>query len=454
MHLTTRWLSCRQSPCLPGVYDTPHRGEVLQWGHDDGVRGVPHPQIRYQGQVRTGRLQCRRWGRIRTIHPEQLRRWLHRSVSLSNRVRSSSPLGGSICAYHLLPFSSGFPPLDRANKSHSRIWADLLFLCSSLIGVELLMEAIKKSGYEKEVKIGMDVAASEFLLPSGKHCYQSASKLWVNITLLIIDVTPGPFLRSTIVINITLLDSLTPTLKASTILTSRLPTMTALCPTLAPRLSKSTRICVRSILLSPSKTLSTRMTGRTTLPSPRPSEPKYRSSVSSGDRFRIGSTLCFLNVAQHLNLSKNVWWICLHSWITFFPHVHLLCFFLRFITITSGDDLLVTNVSRITEAQAKKACNALLLKVNQIGSVTESIDAVKMAKRNGWGVMTSHRSGETEDNYIADLAVGLCTGQIKTGAPCRSERLAKYNQLLRIEEELGASAKYAGLDFRKPSWMA
>lgn len=111
-------------------------------------------------------------------------------------------------------------------------------------------------------------------------------------------------------------------------------------------------------------------------------------------------------------------------------------------------------MSRIAQAQEKKACNALLLKVNQIGSVTESIDAVKMAKRNGWGVMTSHRSGETEDNYIADLAVGLCTGQIKTGAPCRSERLAKYNQLLRIEEELGNSAKYAGHNFRKPSWMA
>jgi len=119
-----------------------------------------------------------------------------------------------------------------------------------------------------------------------------------------------------------------------------------------------------------------------------------------------------------------------------------------------GDDLLVTNVKRIEEASGKKACNALLLKVNQIGSVTESINAVKMAKRNGWGVMTSHRSGETEDNYIADLAVGLCTGQIKTGAPCRSERLAKYNQLLRIEEELGVKAKYAGTTFRKPVWMA
>jgi len=119
-----------------------------------------------------------------------------------------------------------------------------------------------------------------------------------------------------------------------------------------------------------------------------------------------------------------------------------------------GDDLLVTNVTRIQEATERKACNALLLKVNQIGSVTESINAVKLAKQHGWGVMTSHRSGETEDNYIADLAVGLCTGQIKTGAPCRSERLAKYNQLLRIEEELGANAKYAGNTFRAPAWMA
>ena len=119
-----------------------------------------------------------------------------------------------------------------------------------------------------------------------------------------------------------------------------------------------------------------------------------------------------------------------------------------------GDDLTVTNPIRIDKAAKMGACNALLLKVNQIGSVTESINAVKLAKQNGWGVMTSHRSGETEDNYIADLAVGLCTGQIKTGAPCRSERLAKYNQLLRIEAELGSNAKYAGETFRKPSWMA
>ena len=99
-----------------------------------------------------------------------------------------------------------------------------------------------------------------------------------------------------------------------------------------------------------------------------------------------------------------------------------------------GDDLTVTNPTKISRAVEDKAANALLLKVNQIGSVTEAIQAVKDAKAAGWGVMTSHRSGETEDTYIADLAVGLCTGQIKTGAPCRSERLAKYNQLLRIEE--------------------
>lgn len=116
-----------------------------------------------------------------------------------------------------------------------------------------------------------------------------------------------------------------------------------------------------------------------------------------------------------------------------------------------GDDLTVTNPKRIQTAIDKKACNCLLLKVNQIGSVTESIDAHLLAKKNGWGTMVSHRSGETEDTFIADLAVGLSAGQIKTGAPCRSERLAKYNQILRIEEELGSAAKYAGKNFRHPS---
>jgi enolase len=115
-----------------------------------------------------------------------------------------------------------------------------------------------------------------------------------------------------------------------------------------------------------------------------------------------------------------------------------------------GDDLLVTNPKRVKEAIEKKTCNSLLLKVNQIGSVTEAIEACVMSQKAGWSVMVSHRSGETEDTFIADLVVGLCTGQIKTGAPCRSERLAKYNQLLRIEEELGSRAKYAGVNFRNP----
>lgn len=115
-----------------------------------------------------------------------------------------------------------------------------------------------------------------------------------------------------------------------------------------------------------------------------------------------------------------------------------------------GDDLLVTNPKRIKKAIEEKSCNALLLKVNQIGSVTESIEACLLAQKAGWGVMVSHRSGETEDSFIADLVVGLGTGQIKTGAPCRSERLAKYNQLLRIEEELGKDAKFAGTSYQHP----
>ncbi len=110
-----------------------------------------------------------------------------------------------------------------------------------------------------------------------------------------------------------------------------------------------------------------------------------------------------------------------------------------------GDDLLVTNVERIRRAIREGSCNALLCKVNQIGTLTEAIAAVQTAQRAGWGVVVSHRSGETEDATIADLAVALNVGQIKTGAPCRSERIAKYNQLLRIEEELGDQARYAGV---------
>ena len=117
-----------------------------------------------------------------------------------------------------------------------------------------------------------------------------------------------------------------------------------------------------------------------------------------------------------------------------------------------GDDLLVTNPKRVQMGIDKKLCNALLLKVNQIGSVTESIEASNMSQKAGWGVMVSHRSGETEDNFIGDLVCGLGTGEIKSGAPCRSDRLAKYNQILRIEEALGSKAIFAGKNFRSPKF--
>ncbi|OGO31985.1 MAG: phosphopyruvate hydratase [Chloroflexi bacterium RBG_16_54_11] len=114
-----------------------------------------------------------------------------------------------------------------------------------------------------------------------------------------------------------------------------------------------------------------------------------------------------------------------------------------------GDDLLVTNPERVRRAIREKAANALLVKLNQIGTLTETIEAVETCHRAGWRAVTSHRSGETEDTTIADLAVALNMGQIKTGAPARSDRVAKYNQLLRIEEELGETAKYAGWDALK-----
>jgi enolase len=109
-----------------------------------------------------------------------------------------------------------------------------------------------------------------------------------------------------------------------------------------------------------------------------------------------------------------------------------------------GDDLYTTNVKRLSRGIELKASNSILIKPNQIGTLTETIDAIRMAQQAGWTAMVSHRSGETEDTTIADLTVGLNTGQIKAGAPCRSERTAKYNRLLRIEEELGKTAEYAG----------
>jgi len=110
-----------------------------------------------------------------------------------------------------------------------------------------------------------------------------------------------------------------------------------------------------------------------------------------------------------------------------------------------GDDLYVTNVDRLSKGISLKASNSILIKPNQIGTLTETIEAIKMAQQAGWTAVVSHRSGETEDTSIADLAVGLNTGLIKAGAPCRSERTAKYNRLLRIEDELGENARFAGM---------
>ena len=109
-----------------------------------------------------------------------------------------------------------------------------------------------------------------------------------------------------------------------------------------------------------------------------------------------------------------------------------------------GDDLLVTNASRVKRAISEKACNSLLVKINQIGTLTEAMEAMTLCQHHGWTAVVSHRSGETEDATIADLAVAMNTGQIKTGAPARSDRVAKYNELLRIEAELGSTARYAG----------
>jgi len=109
-----------------------------------------------------------------------------------------------------------------------------------------------------------------------------------------------------------------------------------------------------------------------------------------------------------------------------------------------GDDIFVTNPSILRKGIAKGVANSVLIKLNQIGTVTETIEAIEMAKRAGWTAVVSHRSGETEDSTIADLVVGLSTGQIKTGSASRTDRVAKYNQLLRIEEELGPAARFDG----------
>jgi len=109
-----------------------------------------------------------------------------------------------------------------------------------------------------------------------------------------------------------------------------------------------------------------------------------------------------------------------------------------------GDDLFVTNVERIARGITENVANSVLIKLNQIGSLSETIAAVEMARKAGWGAMVSHRSGETVDSFIADFTVAMATGHLKSGSPCRGERVEKYNQLMRIEEELGPTAVYAG----------
>jgi enolase len=115
-----------------------------------------------------------------------------------------------------------------------------------------------------------------------------------------------------------------------------------------------------------------------------------------------------------------------------------------------GDDFLVSNIKRLKEAIKMGAANCILLKVNQIGTLTEALDTAECARGNGYGVLVSERSAQTEDTWLADLTVGINAGQIKNGAPARSERVAQFNQLLRIEEELGTAATYAGIHYRKP----
>ena len=114
-----------------------------------------------------------------------------------------------------------------------------------------------------------------------------------------------------------------------------------------------------------------------------------------------------------------------------------------------GDDLYVTNTKRLAQGIKLTASNSILIKLNQIGTLTETLDAIDMALRNGWTAVVSHRSGETEDTTIADLVVATCTGQIKTGSVCRTDRVCKYNQLLRIEEELGTAARYGSELWKK-----
>jgi len=164
-----------------------------------------------------------------------------------------------------------------------------------------------------------------------------------------------------------------------------------------------------------------------------------RKSFSGGEMIDFYSDLCkkFPIVSIEDGLAEDDW----DSWVEMTNKMGTK------IQIV-GDDLFVTNTKRILKGIKIKAANSVLIKLNQIGTVTETLNAIKMSQDQGWTTVVSHRSGETEDSFIADLVVGTSAGQIKTGAPARSDRNAKYNQLLRIEEDLDENATYPGVDFR------
>ncbi|XP_051113319.1 cytosolic enolase 3 [Andrographis paniculata] len=170
----------------------------------------------------------------------------------------------------------------------------------------------------------------------------------------------------------------------------------------------------------------------------------YKTPNKSGQNFKSGEDL----IEMYKELCKAYPIISIEDPFDKEDWVHSKHFTSLGICQVVGDDILTSNAKRIERAVQEAACNALSLKVNQVGTITEIIEAVKLAKDANWGVVISQRCGESEDSFIADLAVGLAAGQIKAGAPCRGERLAKYNQLLRIEEDLGDQSVYVGDDWR------
>ncbi|GKV33011.1 hypothetical protein SLEP1_g41568 [Rubroshorea leprosula] len=174
---------------------------------------------------------------------------------------------------------------------------------------------------------------------------------------------------------------------------------------------------------------------------------EFKSPSRSGQNFKSGEDM----IQMYKELCSDYPIVLIEDPFDKEDWEHNKCFCALGLCQVVGDDLLNSNLKRIEKAIQESACNSLILKINQIGTVTEAIEVVKLAKDAHWGVVASHQWGETEDSFIADLAVGLGASQIKAGAPCRGERLAKYNQLLRIEEEFGDQAIYAGEDWRPSS---